>query len=42
MAKNTGKVRDKSGNIVNLEKWEPCIMIIFLLFEILAEERSVI
>ena len=24
MAKNTGKVREKSGNFVSLEKWEPC------------------
>ena len=24
MAKNTGEVREKSGNIVSLEKWEPC------------------
>ena len=26
MAKNTGKVRDKSGNFVSPEKWEPCVM----------------
>ena len=25
MAKNTGKVREKSGNFVSPEKWEPCI-----------------
>ena len=24
MAKNTGKVREKSGNFVSTEKWEPC------------------
>ena len=24
MEKNTGKVREKSGNYVSLEKWEPC------------------
>ena len=24
MAKNTGKVREKSGNFVSLKKWEPC------------------
>ena len=24
MAKNTGKVREKSGNFVSPEKWEPC------------------
>ena len=24
MEKNTGKVREKSGNFVILEKWEPC------------------
>ena len=24
MAKNTGKVREKSGNFVSMEKWEPC------------------
>ena len=23
MAKSTGKVREKSGNFVSLEKWEP-------------------
>ena len=22
--KNTGKVREKSGNFISLEKWEPC------------------
>ena len=26
MAKNTGKVREKSGNFVSPEKWEPCIV----------------
>ena len=25
MAKNTGKVREKSGNFVSPEKWEPCM-----------------
>ena len=25
MAKNTGKVREKSGNFVSPEKWEPCL-----------------
>ena len=25
MAKNTGKVREKSGNFVSPEKWEPCV-----------------
>ena len=25
MEKNTGKVREKSGNFVSPEKWEPCI-----------------
>ena len=24
MAKNTGEVREKSGNFVSPEKWEPC------------------
>ena len=24
MAKSTGKVREKSGNFVSPEKWEPC------------------
>ena len=24
MEKNTGKVREKSGNFVSPEKWEPC------------------
>ena len=24
MAKDTGKVREKSGNFVSPEKWEPC------------------
>ena len=24
MGKNTGKVREKSGNFVSPEKWEPC------------------
>ena len=24
--KNTGKVREKSGNFVSLEKWEPCFI----------------
>ena len=27
MAKNTGKVREKSGNFVSPEKWEPCYFI---------------
>ena len=27
MAKNTGKVREKSGNFVSPEKWEPWISI---------------
>ena len=25
MAKNTGKVREKSGNFVSPEKWEPWV-----------------
>ena len=25
MEKNTGKVREKSGNFVSPEKWEPCM-----------------
>ena len=25
MEKNTGKVREKSGNFVSPEKWEPCV-----------------
>ena len=28
MARNTGKVREKSGNFVSPEKWEPCDTII--------------
>ena len=24
---NTGKVREKSGNFVNPEKWEPCVIL---------------
>ena len=27
MEKNTGKVREKSGNFVIPEKWEPCITV---------------
>ena len=27
MAKNTGKVREKSGNFVSPEKWEPCLIV---------------
>ena len=27
MEKDTGKVREKSGNFVRSEKWEPCIII---------------
>ena len=30
MEKNTGKVREKSGNFVSPEKWEPCVNIEFL------------
>ena len=30
MAKNTGKVREKSGNSVSPEKWEPCVRFILL------------
>ena len=26
MAKNTGKVREKSGNFVSPEKWEPWVL----------------
>ena len=26
MAKSTGKVREKSGNFVSPEKWEPCFI----------------
>ena len=26
MTKNTGKVREKSGNFVSPEKWEPCFI----------------
>ena len=26
MEKNTGKVREKSGNFVSPEKWEPCVI----------------
>ena len=26
MGKNTGKVREKSGNFVSPEKWEPCLV----------------
>ena len=26
MARNTGKVREKSGNFVSPEKWEPCFI----------------
>ena len=26
MVKNTGKVREKSGNFVSPEKWEPCLL----------------
>ena len=29
MEKNTGKVREKSGNFVSPEKWEPCIKQLF-------------
>ena len=25
IGKNTGKVREKSGNFVSPEKWEPCL-----------------
>ena len=25
IGKNTGKVREKSGNFVSPEKWEPCV-----------------
>ena len=32
MAKNTGKVKEKSGNFVSLEKWEPCLKIHLLEF----------
>ena len=28
MAKNTGKVREKSGNFVSPEKWEPWVRIL--------------
>ena len=28
MAKNTWKVREKSGNFVSPEKWEPCLFMI--------------
>ena len=28
MAKNAGKVREKSGNFVSPEKWEPCLSIV--------------
>ena len=28
IGKNTGKVREKSGNFVSLEKWEPCKYIV--------------
>ena len=34
MGKNTGKVREKSGNFVSPEKWEPCTVISGLLDEI--------
>ena len=27
MEKNTGKVREKSGNFVIPEKWEPCLYV---------------
>ena len=27
MVKNTGKVREKSGNFVSPEKWEPCVIL---------------
>ena len=26
IGKNTGKVREKSGNFVSPEKWEPCVV----------------
>ena len=26
IGKNTGKVREKSGNFVSPEKWEPCLV----------------
>ena len=28
MAKNTGKVREKLGNFVSREKWEPCKILV--------------
>ena len=40
MAKNTGKVRKKSGNFVSLEKWEPCHKRDTLLVEILIRETK--
>ena len=30
MEKNTGKVREKSGNFVSPEKWEPCSLLVGL------------
>ena len=30
IGKNTGKVREKSGNFVSPEKWEPCISVFSL------------
>ena len=34
--KNTGKVREKSGNFVSPEKWEPCV----ILFKILGKYKE--
>ena len=30
MAKNTGKVREKSGNFVSPEKWEPWTHLLYV------------
>ena len=30
MEKNTGKVREKSGNFVSTEKWEPWLKVVEL------------
>ena len=37
MAKSTGKVREKSGNFVSPEKWEPC----FKYYELYKVEISI-
>ena len=40
MAKNTGKVREKSGNFVRPQKWKPCSSFVYIFSRKLHKTRK--